>query len=66
MRTIFVPWWPGNMSETPLEAALAVARRVEAHPDMVFVQPEPAQHIGIRAMHRQLAADEASAGAAPL
>jgi nucleotide-binding universal stress UspA family protein len=45
MRTIFVPWWPGNASDAQLEAALAVARRVEAHLDVVFVRPEPAQII---------------------
>ena len=43
MRTIFVPCWAGSTSEAPLETALAVARRVEAHLDVVYVQPGEAQ-----------------------
>ena len=43
MRTIFVPCWAGSAPEAPLEAALAVARRVEAHLDVVYIQPGEAQ-----------------------
>ena len=43
MRTIFVPWWAGSASDAPLETALAVARRVEAHLDVVYIQPGEAQ-----------------------
>ena len=42
MRTIFVPWWASNASEAALETALAIARRVEGHLDVVFIQPDPA------------------------
>ena len=43
MHTIFVPWWAGSASDAPLETALAVARRVEAHLDVVYIQPGEAQ-----------------------
>ncbi len=40
MRSIFIPWWPGTTPEAPLDAALAIARRVEAHLDVVFIHPD--------------------------
>ena len=43
MRTIFVPWWAGSASDAPLETALAVTRRAEAHLDVVYVQRSEAQ-----------------------
>lgn len=43
MRTILVPWWPGHASLAVLDTALAVARRVQAHLDVVHVQPDQAE-----------------------
>lgn len=39
MRSILVPWWGGSTSTSQLDAALAIARCVEAHLDVVFVRP---------------------------
>ncbi len=39
MRSILVPWWGGSTSTAQLDAALAVARHVEAHLDVVFIRP---------------------------
>lgn len=39
MRSILVPWWGGSTSTVQLDAALHVARRVEAHLDVMFIQP---------------------------
>lgn len=39
MRSILVPWWGESTSTSQLDAALAIARRVEAHLDVVFVRP---------------------------
>ena len=39
MRSILVPWWGGSTSTAQLDAALHVARRVEAHLDVVFIRP---------------------------
>jgi len=39
MRSILVPWWAGSTSLSTLDMALAIARRVEAHLDVVFVTP---------------------------
>lgn len=40
MRSIFVPWWANNASEGLLQTALAIAKRVEGHLDVVFIQPD--------------------------
>ena len=39
MRSILVPWWGGSTSTSQLDAALAIARHVKAHLDVVFVRP---------------------------
>lgn len=39
MRSILVPWWGGSTSTGQLDAALHIARRVEAHLDVVFIRP---------------------------
>jgi nucleotide-binding universal stress UspA family protein len=39
MRSILVPWWGGATSTAQLDAALHVARRVEAHLEVVFIRP---------------------------
>lgn len=39
MRSILVPWWGGSTSTAQLDAALHIARRVEAHLDVMFIRP---------------------------
>lgn len=39
IRSILVPWWGGSTSTAQLDAALQIARRTEAHLDVVFIQP---------------------------
>ena len=41
MRSILVPWWTGSVSTRQLDTAYAVARKVQAHIDVVFIQSEP-------------------------
>ena len=41
MRSILVPWWPGSTSISQLDAALAIARHVEAHLGVMFSRPTP-------------------------
>lgn len=40
MRSILVPWWGGSTAISQLDAALSLARHVEAHLEVVFVKPQ--------------------------
>ena len=42
MRSILIPWWDGSTALPPLDTALAIARHVEAHLEVVFITPRPA------------------------
>lgn len=39
MRSILVPWWGGSTATAQLDAALCVARHVQAHLEVVFIKP---------------------------
>lgn len=40
MRSILVPWWGGSTAISQLDAAIGLARHVEAHLEVVFMKPQ--------------------------